>query len=79
LQKELNQELIRYYFLIKTFEKTIEGIEAEMKDPTQWFYFVPNKITKSQLNTLDGKDFMKSLKKLNNSTFIDKQNKLNKK
>ena len=30
-----------------------------------------NKISKSQLSTLDGKDFMKSLKKLNDSTFID--------
>ena len=38
-----------------------------------------NKIAKSQLSTLDGKNFMKSLKKLNNSTFIDEQNKLDKK
>jgi len=38
-----------------------------------------NKISKSQLSTLDGKDFMKSLKKLNDSTFIDEQNKLDKK
>ncbi len=38
-----------------------------------------NKIAKSQLITLDGKDFMKSLKKLNDSTFIDEQNKLDKK
>ena len=38
-----------------------------------------NKIAKSQLSTLDGKYFMKSLKKLNNSTFIDEQNKLDKK
>jgi len=35
-----------------------------------------NKVAKSQLSTLDGKDFMKSLKKLNDSTFIDEQNKL---
>ncbi len=34
-----------------------------------------NKIAKSQLKTLDGKNFMKSLKKLNDSTFIDEQNK----
>lgn len=39
MQKELNQELIRYYFFIKTFEKIIEGIETEMKDSTQWFLF----------------------------------------
>ena len=38
-----------------------------------------NKISKSQLSTLDGKDFMKSLKKINDSTFIDEQNKLDKK
>ena len=38
-----------------------------------------NKIAKSQLSTLDGKNFMKSLKKLNDSTFIDEQNKLDKK
>jgi len=38
-----------------------------------------NKIAKSQLNTLDGKNFMKSLKKLNDSTFIDEQNKPDKK
>ena len=38
-----------------------------------------NKIAKSQLNTFDGKDFIKSLKRLNDNTFIDQQNKLNKK
>jgi len=38
-----------------------------------------NKVAKSQLSTLDGKNFMKSLKKLNDSTFIDEQNKLDKK
>mgnify|MGYP002638922020 CR=1 FL=1 len=37
------------------------------------------KIAVSQLNTLDNKDFMKSLKKLNERTFIEEQNKLKKK
>ncbi|MBC8319634.1 MAG: KilA-N domain-containing protein [Bacteroidetes bacterium] len=37
------------------------------------------KIAVSQLNTLDNKDFMKSLKKLNDRTFIEEQNKLKKK
>ena len=34
-----------------------------------------NKVAKSQLNTLDGKDFIKSLKKLNDTTYLDEQNK----
>ena len=37
------------------------------------------KIAVSQLNTLDNKDFVKSLKKLNDRTFIEEQNKLKKK
>ena len=37
------------------------------------------KIAVSQLNTLDNKDFMKSLKKLNDKTYIEEKNKLKKK
>ena len=33
------------------------------------------KVAQSQLNTLDGKDFIKSLKKLNDTTYLDEQNK----
>jgi hypothetical protein len=33
------------------------------------------KVAQSQLNTLAGKDFIKSLKKLNNTTYLDEQNK----
>jgi len=42
-------------------------------------YHQLEKIAKSQLNTLDGKNFIKSLKKLNNSTFINEENRLDKK
>ncbi|PCI98674.1 MAG: DNA-binding protein [Flavobacteriales bacterium] len=33
------------------------------------------KVAQSQLNTLDGKDFIKSLKNLNNTTYLDEKNK----
>ena len=33
------------------------------------------KVAQSQLNTLDGKDFIKSLRKLNDTTYLDQQNK----
>ena len=33
------------------------------------------KVAQSQLNTLDGKDFIKSLRKLNDTTYLDEQNK----
>ena len=33
------------------------------------------KVAQSQLSTLNGKDFIKSLKKLNDTTFLDEQNK----
>jgi len=33
------------------------------------------KVAQSQLNTLDGKDFIKSLKKLNDTSYLDEQNK----
>ncbi len=33
------------------------------------------RVAQSQLNTLDGKDFIKSLKKLNDTTYLDEQNK----
>ena len=33
------------------------------------------KVAQSQLNTLNGKDFIKALKKLNDTTFLDEQNK----
>ena len=34
------------------------------------------KVVQSQLKTLDGKYFIKSLKKLNETTYLDEQNKL---
>ncbi|MCB9361435.1 MAG: KilA-N domain-containing protein [Flavobacteriales bacterium] len=34
------------------------------------------KVAQSQLSTLDGKDFIKSLKKLNDTTYLDEENKL---
>ena len=37
------------------------------------------KIAKSQLKTLDNQDFIKSLKRLNETTFINEENKLKKK
>jgi uncharacterized protein YlbG (UPF0298 family) len=37
------------------------------------------KIAKSQLKTLDNQDFIKSLKRLNETTFIDEEKRLKKK
>jgi hypothetical protein len=36
---ELNQTLNRYYFLIKTFEKVVDGVNKEMRDSNKWFVF----------------------------------------
>jgi len=39
LEQELSEELKRFYFLIETFEETIEEIEKGLKDSTEWFVF----------------------------------------
>lgn len=39
INKELNEELLRYYFLLDTFEKIIDAIDMEMQDSDKWFLF----------------------------------------